>query len=152
VALKGNEAAGFVSGDTIGVLYSTAKEMLRESGRELDLVIWGGVATPEAAAAFLATGATGIVFESLHWQTDLVEINDRARKQIAKLRPEHTTIVGGTLGVFCRLFDKGNSPAVKELEGYARSGDGPIWQSPALCPACGRSGVSIPGERPGSPW
>ena len=28
VALKGNEAAGFVSGETIGVLYSTAQEML----------------------------------------------------------------------------------------------------------------------------
>ena len=127
VALKGNEAAGFVSGETIGVLYSTAKEMLRQSGRELDLVIWGGVATPEAAAAFLATGAKGIVFESLHWQTDLVEIDDKLRKQIAKLRPEHTSIVGRTLGVCCRLFDKGNFPAVKELERYARSlSDGPI--------------------------
>ena len=76
IALKGNEAAGFVSGDTIGVLFSNTQEMLRSSGRELDVVIWGGVATPEAAAAFLATGAKGIVFESLHWQTDLVEIDD----------------------------------------------------------------------------
>jgi acyl transferase domain-containing protein/NAD(P)H-dependent flavin oxidoreductase YrpB (nitropropane dioxygenase family)/NAD(P)-dependent dehydrogenase (short-subunit alcohol dehydrogenase family)/acyl carrier protein len=127
VALKGNEAAGFVSGDTIGVLFSSAKEMLRSSGREMDVVIWGGVATPEAAAAFLATGAQGIVFESLHWQTDLVEIDDRLRQQIAKLRPEHTSLVGGTLGVFCRLFDKGNFPAVKELERYARSlNDSPI--------------------------
>jgi acyl transferase domain-containing protein/NAD(P)H-dependent flavin oxidoreductase YrpB (nitropropane dioxygenase family)/NAD(P)-dependent dehydrogenase (short-subunit alcohol dehydrogenase family)/acyl carrier protein len=127
VALKGNEAAGLVSGESIGVLFSNAKEMVRQSGRRLDLVIWGGVATPEAAAAFLATGAQGIVFESLHWQTDLVEIDDRLRQQIAKLRPEHTSLVGGPLGVFCRLFDKGNFPAVKELERYARSlSDGPI--------------------------
>ncbi len=127
VALKGNEAAGFVSGETIGVLYSGTRELLRESGREMDLVIWGGVATPEAATAFLTTGAKGIVFESLHWQTDLVEIDDRVRKRIAKLRPEHTSMVGGSLGVFCRLFDKGNFPAVKELEGYARSlSNGPI--------------------------
>jgi acyl transferase domain-containing protein/NAD(P)H-dependent flavin oxidoreductase YrpB (nitropropane dioxygenase family)/NAD(P)-dependent dehydrogenase (short-subunit alcohol dehydrogenase family)/acyl carrier protein len=127
VALKGNEAAGFVSGETIGVLFSTAQEMLRQGSRELDLVIWGGVATPEAAAAFLATGAKEIVFESLHWQTDLVEIDDKLRKQIAKLRPEHTCIVGRTLGVCCRLFDKGNFPAVRELERYARSlSDGPI--------------------------
>ena len=127
VALKGNEAAGFVSSDTIGVLYSSARELLRQSGREMDVVIWGGVATPEAAAAFLATGATGIVFESLHWQTDLVEIDDKLRKQIAKLRPEHTSIVGRSLGVCCRLFDKGNFPAVKTLEDYARSlSDGPI--------------------------
>jgi acyl transferase domain-containing protein/NAD(P)H-dependent flavin oxidoreductase YrpB (nitropropane dioxygenase family)/NAD(P)-dependent dehydrogenase (short-subunit alcohol dehydrogenase family)/acyl carrier protein len=121
VALKGNEAAGFVSGETIGVLYSSAREMVRENGGKMDLVIWGGVATPEAAAAFLGTGAQGIVFESLHWQTDLVAIDDRLRQQIKKLRPEHTTMVGGTLGVFCRLFDKGNFPAVKELERYARS-------------------------------
>ncbi len=127
VALKGNEAAGFVSGDTIGILFSGAKELLQESGLEMEVVIWGGVATPEAAAAFLATGATGIVFESLHWQTDLVAVDDKVRKQIAKVRPEHTTLVGGSLGVFCRLFDKGNFPAVKALEDYARSlSDGPI--------------------------
>ena len=101
--------------------------MFRSSGREVDVVIWGGVGTPEAAAAFLATGAKGIVFESLHWQTDLVEIDDRLRRRIAKLRPEHTSLVGGTLGVFCRLFDKGNFPAVKELARYARSlSDSPI--------------------------
>ena len=141
VALKGNEAAGFVSGDTIGVLYSGAIELLRESGREVEVVIWGGVATPEAAAAFLATGAQGIVFESLHWQTDLVEIDDGVRKQIAKLRPEHTTLVGGTLGVFCRLFDKGNFPAVKELERYDRGlferGIHYGGPAPRLRPACG---------------
>ena len=154
VALKGNEAAGFVSGDTIGVLYSSAKEMFRSSGREVDVVIWGGVATPEAAAAFLATGAKGIVFESLHWQTDLVEIDDRLRQQIARLRPEHTSMVGGTLGVFCRLFDKGNFPAVKELERYARSlSDSPMsgGQAPHLCPTCGSSGGASPGKRSGPP-
>ena len=103
------------------------ERLLRQSGRELDVVIWGGVATPEAAAAFLATGARGIVFESLHWQTDLVETDDKLGKQLSKLRPEHTSIVGRSLGVCCRLFDKGNFPAVKALEDYARSlSDGPI--------------------------
>ncbi|MCX5891222.1 MAG: beta-ketoacyl synthase N-terminal-like domain-containing protein, partial [Deltaproteobacteria bacterium] len=127
VALKGSEAAGFVGGETLGVLYSSLREMVRERGRKLDLVIWGGVATPEAAAAYLATGARGIVFESLHWQTDLVAASDRVRKLIAKLSPEHTRLVGGTLGVFYRLFDKGNFPAVRELEHYARSlSAGPI--------------------------
>ena len=145
VALKGNEAAGFVGGDTIGVLYSSTKEMFRSSGREVDVVIWGGVATPEAAAAFLATGAKGIVFESLHWQTDLVEIDDRLRQQIAKLRPEHTSLVGGTLGVFCRLFDKGNFPAVKELERYARSlSDSPITADKRRAFAQHVAGASVP--------
>ena len=81
----------------------------------------------------MATGAKGIVFESLHWQTDLVEIDDRVRQQIAKVRPEHTSLVGGTLGVYCRLFDKGNFPAVKELEHYARSlSDSPITAAKRL--------------------
>jgi hypothetical protein len=52
VALKGNEAAGFVSGDSIGVLYSATQEMVRESGREVEVVIWGGVATPKPPRPF----------------------------------------------------------------------------------------------------
>ena len=67
IALKGNEAAGFVSGDSIGVLFSSVKEMLRESAREMEVVIWGGVATPEAAAAFLATGAMGAGLGGVWW-------------------------------------------------------------------------------------
>ena len=127
VALKGNEAAGLVGGESIGVLFSSTMEMVRARGRNLDLVIWGGIATPEAAAAYLATGARGIVFESLHWQTDLVAASDRVRQLIAKLSPDHTSLVGRTLGVFYRLFDKGNFPSVRELEHYARSlSDGPI--------------------------
>ncbi len=49
-----------------------------------DILIWGGVATPEAAAAFLATGAAGIVFESVHWLTDLVAIDDRQRQRLVQ--------------------------------------------------------------------
>jgi len=41
IALKGCEAAGFVSGETTLVLYSTAKEMLHSSAKSLDVLIWG---------------------------------------------------------------------------------------------------------------
>ena len=71
VVLKGCEASGFVSGETTGLLYSAAKDMARDSARSPDILIWGGVWTPEAAAAFLSTGAAGLVFESVHWLTDL---------------------------------------------------------------------------------
>ena len=57
IVLKGCEASGFVSGETTLVLYSAAKEMLRAGSQSLDILIWGGVWTPEAAAAFLSTGA-----------------------------------------------------------------------------------------------
>jgi malonyl CoA-acyl carrier protein transacylase len=116
IVLKGCEASGFVSGETTLVLYSAAREMLRAGSKPLDILIWGGIWTPEAAAAFLSTGATGIVFESVHWLTDLVAIDDLQRQPLAKLRMDSTALVGLDLGVPCRLFNKGNSLAFKEIK------------------------------------
>jgi len=116
IVLKGCEASGFVSGETTLALYSAVKEMLRTPSKPLDILIWGGVSTPEAAAAFLSTGATGIVFESLHWLTDLVAINDVQRQRLSKLRLDSTDLVGMALQVPCRLFNKGNSRAFKEIK------------------------------------
>src|ERR1035437_2087727 len=116
IVLKGCEASGFVSGATTLVLYSAAKEMLRTGSQSLDVLIWGGVWTPEAAAAFLSTGATGIVFESVHWLTDLVAIDDLQRQQLANLRMDSTALAGLDLKVPCRLFNKGNSLAFKKIK------------------------------------
>ncbi|OGV79548.1 MAG: acyl transferase [Lentisphaerae bacterium RIFOXYB12_FULL_65_16] len=116
IVLKGCEASGFVSGETTLVLCSAAREMLRASAKPLDILIWGGIWTPEAAAAFLSTGATGIVFESVHWLTDLVAMDDLQRQQLARLRMDSTALVGLDLQVPCRLFNKGNSLAFKELK------------------------------------
>ncbi|MBS1192062.1 MAG: Acyl transferase, partial [Nitrospirae bacterium] len=118
IVLKGCEASGFVSGETTLVLYSAAKEMLRTSSKSLDVLIWGGVSTPEAAAAFLSTGASGIVFESVHWLTDLVAIDDPQRQRLAKLRMDSTDLVGLDLQAPCRLFNKGNSLAFKEIKTF----------------------------------
>ncbi len=116
IVLKGCEASGFVSGETTLALYSVVKEMLRTPSKPLDILIWGGVSTPEAAAAFLSTGATGIVFESVHWLTDLVAIDDVQRQRLSKLRLDSTDLVGLDLQVPCRLFNKGNSRAFKEIK------------------------------------
>ena len=121
LALKGNEASGFVSSETTFVLYSSVRELIRGRGSGPELCLWGGAATPEGAAAFLATGAKGIVFESLHWLTDLAAVDDQTREKISKLRPDHTDVAGSNLGVPCRLFNKGNSKAVKELKEFAGS-------------------------------
>jgi malonyl CoA-acyl carrier protein transacylase len=121
IVLKGCEASGFVSGETALVLYSAAKEMLRAGSKSMDILIWGGVWTPEAAAAFLSTGATGIVFESVHWLTDLVAIDDLQRQQLAKLRMDSTALAGLDLKVPCRLFNKGNSLAFKEIKTFEDS-------------------------------
>ena len=102
-------------------LYSAAKEMLRDSAKSPDILIWGGVWTPEAAAAFLSTGAAGIVFESVHWLTDLVAIDDSQRQQLAKIRMDSTSLVGLDMHVPCRLFNKGNSVAFKEIKTFEDS-------------------------------
>jgi malonyl CoA-acyl carrier protein transacylase len=116
IVLKGCEASGFVSGETTLALYSVAKEMLRAPSQPLDILIWGGVSTPEAAAAFLSTGAAGIVFESVHWLTDLVAVDDVQRRRLSTLRLDSTDLLGLELQVPCRLFNKGNSRAFKEIK------------------------------------
>ncbi len=115
LGIKGSEASGFGSRETTGILFSTLRQIAKDQGTGPPLVLWGGIATAEAAAAYLTTGARGIVFESLHWQTDLVEVDESRRIRISRLRPEHTTVIGQALGAPCRLFDKGNSQPVEAL-------------------------------------
>ena len=121
IVLKGCEASGFVSGETTLFLYAAAKEMLRDTANAPDIFLWGGVWTPEAAAALLSTGAAGIVFESVHWLTDLVALEDPQRRQLAKLRADSTALVGLDLQVPCRLFNKGNSVAFQEIKAFEDS-------------------------------
>jgi malonyl CoA-acyl carrier protein transacylase len=121
IALKGCEAAGFVGCETTMTLYSMAKEMQRTSATPFDILIWGGVFIPEAAAAFLSTGTAGIVFESVHWLTDKVAVDDSHRERLCRLRPDATDLVGLDVQVPCRLFNKGNSLAFKEIKAYEDS-------------------------------
>ncbi|MFZ3137987.1 MAG: SDR family oxidoreductase [Thermodesulfovibrionales bacterium] len=121
IVLKGCEASGFVSGETTMALYSMVKEMLRTPSKPPNILIWGGVSTPEAAAAFLSTGATGIVFESVHWLTDLIAIDDVQRQRLSNLRLDSTELVGLDLQVPYRLFNKGNSLAFKEIKTFEDS-------------------------------
>jgi len=121
VVLKGCEASGFVSGETTLGLYSAVKGMLANPLQSHKIYIWGGISTPEAAAAFLATGAKGIVFESIHWLTDLVVVDPVQRQRIANLRLDSTELVGLDLGRPCRLFNKGNSLACNAMKRYERS-------------------------------
>ena len=112
-ALKGNEAGGFVGSDTIFTLFATVRARLKRSGTAMELFVWGAVATPEAAAAFLTTGAAGVIFESLHWLTDEAGVSDTMRKKLEKLRADHTRIIGAGSDSPYRLFDKGNSAAAR---------------------------------------
>jgi hypothetical protein len=121
IVLKGCEASGFGSGETTLALYSDVREMLRNPSKSWDILIWGGVTTPEAAAALLSTGATGVVFESVHWLTDLVAVDDLQRRRLSNLRLDSTDLVGLDLEVPCRLFNKGNSIAFKDIKRFESS-------------------------------
>ncbi|MDW7709637.1 MAG: SDR family NAD(P)-dependent oxidoreductase [Deferrisomatales bacterium] len=121
VVLKGCEASGLVGAETTLTLYSAAKEMRGSSSNVPDILVWGGVSTPEAAAAFLSTGAAGIVFESVHWLTDLVAVDSHQRRQLANLRLDSTELVGLELRTPWRLFNKGNSLAFQELRALESS-------------------------------
>jgi len=116
LAIKGNEAGGFVGAETTLSLLCAARTRLKKVERPLDVFVWGAVGTPEAAAGLLIMGVKGIVFETLHWLTDLPGLNPDLRDRIRKLRPEHTEIVGAGLGAPVRLFNKGNSVIVKRLK------------------------------------
>ncbi len=116
LAIKGNEAGGFVGPETTMSLLCAARNQVKRAVRPLDVFVWGGVGTPEAAAGLLIMGVKGIVFESVHWLTDLPGLNSVVRERIQKLGPEHTEIVGAGLGAPVRLFNKGNSVIVKHLK------------------------------------
>ena len=122
-ALKGNEAAGFVGADTIFTLFATVRDQFRRNGESVQLHVWGGVATPEAAAAFLTSGAAGVVFESLHWLTDQAGTAEPMKKKLRQLRADHTRVVGLNSPTPYRLYDKGNSAAARTAD-LNLNGDG----------------------------
>jgi len=145
LGLKGNEASGFVGAETTAMLFTTIREYLKNLDKAPLLFIWGGIGTPEAAAAFLTSGAQGIVFESLHWLTDMVSVNRTQRQRLERVRFDHTTIVGQDLGVPCRVFSKGNSQAVKSLRefmGSLCSGDIGLKQRAAFAARVRQTAVS----------
>nr|WP_321258513.1 SDR family NAD(P)-dependent oxidoreductase [uncultured Pseudodesulfovibrio sp.] len=117
IALKGVESSGLVSADSIQVLYSAVEK----DAENASIFIWGGLGTPEAAAAFIGSGAAGIVFESVHWLTDAMGLDDAAKVKVRKLRDDTTVVVGSSTGMPWRFFDKGNSKAVRQLTATANS-------------------------------
>ena len=121
IALKGSEASGFVSTENMLPLLAAVRKMAADCSVGLSLSIWGGIGTARAAAALLSVGIDKIIFESVHWLTDMVNVDAEVRDKIAKLRPEHTEIIGLNLGVPCRVYNKGNSVAVKNIKEYSGS-------------------------------
>lgn len=116
VALKGSEAAGFVGSETTLTLLSLVERLAEEYSFQPHVHTWGGAATPEAVAAFFASGIQCVVFESLHWLTEgFVRLYPSATKHLSSLRIEHSKCVRISPRLFFRVFDKGNSRALREL-------------------------------------
>lgn len=120
VAIKGNEAAGLVSNDTLSTLFPLALRLFPPGEEKAGLVVWGGVARPEATAAFLLTGAAGVVFQSVHWITAAKTADPLFIRWLAKIRPEFSSTVPLSRFSSFRLFNKGNSAQVAGLEKKAQ--------------------------------
>ena len=149
IVLKGCEASGFVSSETTLALYSMVREKLRTPSMPLDILIWGGVSTPEAAAALLSTGAAGIVFESVHWLTDLVAIDDVQRA--ADLQSPPGFYRSGRPGPAGSLspFQQGKLPRVQgdqDARGLAARSEDHGRKPPFLRKPGARKGPPPPGE------
>jgi len=114
IALKGYEASGLCGTETVSLLFDAAVSC--HGWSPTDIIIWGGVATAEGAAAFFMLGVRGVVHESLHWLTSVADPSPELRRRISSLSPEHTTVVGELIGLPIRLYDKGNSGAVRKLQ------------------------------------
>ncbi|HWR03513.1 MAG TPA: SDR family NAD(P)-dependent oxidoreductase [Humidesulfovibrio sp.] len=110
VALKSCEAAGTGSTESAGILLDYALRRLN-----LPVLIWGGIATPEAASAFLATGAAGVVIEHAHWLTADLGLEEGLRAKLRTLKTGMSSTVSAGPGLQWRFFDKGNSRAVRKL-------------------------------------
>lgn len=121
-AIKGLEASGFVSTESVLVLYGAVRELVRENARQTDITIWGGIATPEACSAFLTCGAKGVVFECLHWLTDLHPLSEMGRRSLEKLRYHQTDIAGLNLGIPYRAHNRGNAVPLKALKDLSSGG------------------------------
>jgi acyl transferase domain-containing protein/NAD(P)H-dependent flavin oxidoreductase YrpB (nitropropane dioxygenase family)/acyl carrier protein len=113
VAVKGNESSGLVGRETLGIL------LAQFQGRA-KLSVWGGVATAEAAAAFLATGVESIVFESVHALCGRPQ--PALAQRLRSLRITDFREVGRSLdpegrscGLCLRVFDRGNNSEVQAL-------------------------------------
>lgn len=114
IALKASEAAGPASTETAGVILDHG---LRLFGSEAPpLGVWGGIATPEAAAAFLATGASFVIIEHLHWLTSEIMLPEETQQRLRSLKLDSSSVITAGVGVQWRFFDKGNSKAVRTLK------------------------------------
>ena len=119
VAIKGNESSGVVGRESLGILFSLFQ------GKQAKISVWGGIALPEAAAAFLATGAESIVFESVHALCG--EPAPELATRIRALRITDFREIGPSLdpegrspGLCLRVFDRGNNSEVQALLGRER--------------------------------
>ncbi len=117
LAVKGAESSGFTSSETTLSLLSHLERLRKKYCANPEIHIWGGISSPEGAAACLESGVSRIIFESLHWLTDAATGHDRNfRKQISRLRIDHSSSLELGHGLQFRAFDKGNSSAVAEIE------------------------------------
>ena len=116
LALKGSEASGFVGPETLLTLLSFVERLAKQYSFQPPVAVWGGIATAEAAAAFLAGGVQTIIFESIHWLCHALQQRyPRAAEKLPGLRADHSSCRQISPRLFFRAYNKGNSRAFDEI-------------------------------------
>ena len=111
LALKGTEASGFSGTETLFSLFSYVEQYAENCKKVPKISVWGGISTPEGAAALLKSGAHRLVFEYIHILTDFSACseNSHLNKKISTIRIDHTALLPIAESCSFRMYDKGNS-------------------------------------------
>ena len=122
LAVKGIESSGYVSSETILSLLTHFEKVSAAVDQVPEIDVWGGVFTPEGAAACLASGVSRVVFEHLHCLTEQMSAGkDYSARPFSRLNLAHTTVIDLGEHICFRAFDKGNSRAVRNVRELIRN-------------------------------
>ncbi len=117
IAVKGYESSGYVGNETTLSLISYFETIWLSDIDTLPVHIWGGITTPEGAAACLASGVDGVIFENLHCLTSEYLGNQTPEsKKLEKLDIDHSMPIAIGSNQHFRAHDRGNSRAVKDIK------------------------------------
>jgi len=92
IALKGNDAAGYVGRESTFILFQHLVDSTR--ARDVEVYIQGGVGV-HTAAAYLGLGARAVILDSQVALFPEAHANDRLRRLLATLNDHETTVLHG---------------------------------------------------------
>ncbi len=134
LALKGTEAAGFSGTESLLCLFSYVEQKIASCPTPPKISVWGGVSTPQGAAALLKSGAHRLVFEYAHILTDLSSSfeDPLQSRTLEKFRIDHTVLLPVAENTHFRAYNKGNLQISSLISKEQKNSDAPITDSKTI--------------------